>query len=73
MKQNTRYFYIGCFVLTGFLLLAFGCILFGGSELFARKVYFETYFNSSVQGLDAGGAVKFRGVPIGKVTSETNF
>ena len=69
MKQNTRYFYIGCFVLTGFLLLAFGCILFGGSELFARKVYFETYFNSSVQGLDAGGAVKFRGVPIGKVES----
>jgi paraquat-inducible protein B len=67
MKKDKRYFLIGLFVLTGFVLFALGCILFGGSELFAEKVYFETYFDTSVQGLDVGGAVKFRGVPIGKV------
>ncbi|MBQ9693554.1 MAG: MCE family protein [Kiritimatiellae bacterium] len=67
MKQNRRYFLTGLFVLTGFLLFAIGCVLFGGSELFADKLYFETYFATSVQGLDGGGAVKFRGVPVGKV------
>lgn len=71
MKKNKRYFLTGLFVLSGFILFALGCILFGGSELFAKKIYFETYFASSVQGLDVGGSVKFRGVPIGKVESIT--
>lgn len=71
MKKNKRYFLTGLFVLSGFILFAMGCILFGGSELFAKKIYFETYFASSVQGLDVGGSVKFRGVPIGKVESIT--
>lgn len=71
MKHSPRYFLTGLFVLIGFLLFALGCVLFGGSELFSEKVYFETYFATSVQGLDAGGAVKFRGVPIGKVESIT--
>jgi paraquat-inducible protein B len=66
MKKDKRYFLTGLFVISGFILFALGCILFGGSELFAEKVYFETYFDTSVQGLDVGGAVKFRGVPIGK-------
>lgn len=69
MKPNRRYFLTGLFVLAAFLLFAFGCILFGGSELLAEKLYFETYFASSVQGLDEGSAVKFRGVPIGSVES----
>lgn len=69
MNQNQRYFLTGLFVLTAFLLFAFGCILFGGSEILAEKLYFETYFASSVQGLDEGSAVKFRGVPIGTVES----
>lgn len=71
MKQKKRYFLAGLFVIGGFLLFALGCILFGGSELFSEKLYFETYFASSVQGLDVGSAVKFRGVPMGKVESIT--
>lgn len=67
MKKNRRYFLTGLFVMTGFALFALGCVLFGGSELFVEKLYFETYFASSVQGLDVGGAVKFRGVPVGTV------
>ncbi len=67
MKSSTRHFAIGLFVLTGFGLLALACILFGGSQLFAQKLTFETYFASSVQGLDVGGPVKFRGMKIGKV------
>ncbi len=71
MKQNRHTFAIGLFVLVGFALFALGCVLFGGSDLFARKAYFETYFDTSVQGLDIGGPVKFRGVRIGAVESIT--
>lgn len=67
MKQSTRYFSIGLFVIIGFMLFVLGCILFGGSQLFAKKLYFETYFATSVQGLEVGSPVKFRGVKIGKV------
>ncbi len=69
MRQNRQTFAIGLFVLVGFVLFALGCVLFGGSDLFAQKIYFETYFDSSVQGLDVGGPVKFRGVKIGSVES----
>lgn len=69
MKQSSRHFLVGCFVLGGFLLFALGCILFGGSQLFTNKLYFETYFASSVQGLDVGGPVKFRGMRVGTVES----
>ncbi len=64
-----RNFWIGLFVLTGFVLFALGCVLFGGGNLFKQKVYFETYFEDSVQGLDVGGPVKFRGVKVGAIES----
>ena len=67
MKQSSRYFTIGLFVILGFGLFVLGCVLFGGSQLFAKKVVFETYFATSVQGLDEGGPVKFRGMKIGKI------
>lgn len=67
MNRDRKYFAIGLFVLLGFLLLAAGCILFGGSGLFTRKVYFETYFATSVQGMDVGSPVKLRGVRVGTV------
>ncbi|MCI6591027.1 MAG: MlaD family protein [Lentisphaeraceae bacterium] len=67
MKSSTRHFAIGLFLLVGFGLFALACILFGGSQLFAKKLTFETYFASSVQGLDVGGPVKFRGMKIGKI------
>lgn len=67
MKKNRHYFAIGLFVILGFVLLAAGCVLFGGSSLFARKVTLETYIDDTVQGLDVGSPVKFRGLRIGKV------
>ena len=68
MKKNHT-FIIGLFTLVGFALFVVACVLFGGTSLFAQKIYFETYFNTSVQGLDVGGPVKFRGVQIGAVES----
>lgn len=68
MKQK-HYFLIGLFVLGGFLLFILGCILFSGADLFSKRLSFETYFATSVQGLDVGSPVKFRGMTIGAVDS----
>jgi len=59
---------LGIFVLTGIVLLIVTMFLLGLSEALKPKINFITYFNESVQGLDIGSPVKFRGVTIGKVT-----
>ncbi|MDD2703753.1 MAG: MlaD family protein [Acidocella sp.] len=58
---------VGLFVLGGFIVLLGLLFFLSGSMLHPGKPY-ETYFRESVQGLDVGTAVKFRGVTIGKVT-----
>ena len=57
---------LGIFVLTGIGLLIAGLFLLGLAETFKPKINFITYFDESVQGLEVGAAVKFRGVTIGK-------
>lgn len=59
---------LGVFVLTGIGLLIIGLFILGLSETLKPKINFMTYFNESVQGLETGSEVKFRGVTIGKVT-----
>ncbi len=71
MKKNKHYFSIGLFVLLGFAILALACVLFGGGQLFTKKLYFETYFPTSVEGLSIGSQVKLRGIPLGEVESIT--
>jgi len=68
MDQKAIYFRVGVVILAGIAMLA-GLILWVGSDAFrsgGRR--FETYFAESVQGLDVGSAVRFRGVPVGRVT-----
>lgn len=71
MNEDPRYFRIGLFVLGAVLLLAAVLIIFGAGRIFQPSVYFETYVSSSVSGIDKGSAVRFRGVPIGKVSDVT--
>ncbi len=71
MKKQKHYFAIGLFIVVGFALFTLACVLFGRGQLFAKKMYFETYFNTSVSGLDVGSAVKFRGVHMGEVEKIT--
>lgn len=63
------YFRIGVFVLTGVSVVLLTAILIGGAELFQKTIPAETYFNESVQGLDVGAAVKYRGVSLGRVSN----
>ncbi|MGK7865064.1 MlaD family protein [Falsiroseomonas sp. E2-1-a4] len=59
---------VGALVLVGIVLaVAFVLFLAGGRGLQATQM-FETYFEESVQGLDVGAPVRYRGVAVGRVT-----
>ena len=53
------------------VLLVLVLFLLGIATVFKPKVEFVTLFDESVQGLETGAPVKFRGVTIGKVSSVT--
>ena len=44
-----------------------GIVVLGVGSVLQKKSLVETYIDESVQGLDVGSPVKFRGVPIGRV------
>lgn len=61
-------FKIGIFIIAGIIVALGAIFLFGGSDLFNEEVKLVTVYDESVQGLEKGSQVKFRGVPVGKVT-----
>lgn len=61
------YFKIGLFVISATIIGVIGIVVLGLGTILQKKVWLETYIDESVQGLDIGSPVKFRGVPIGKV------
>lgn len=65
--EKASYFKIGLFIIIGTILAAIGVVALGVGTIFQKKVLVETYIDESVQGLDVGSAVKFRGVQVGKV------
>jgi phospholipid/cholesterol/gamma-HCH transport system substrate-binding protein len=65
--KNLSYFKVGVFVIAASVIAVIGVILLGVGTVFQKNVLVETYIDESVQGLDVGSPVKFRGVPIGKV------
>jgi MlaD protein len=67
-RPDPRFFTVGAFAVLA-LVLCIGVILaLGGSRWFRRSAILETYFDESVQGLDIGSKVKYRGVVLGQVT-----
>lgn len=65
--QRTNEWKLGLFVVTA-LAVGLASIVWLGAEQFERKIIPAwTYFDESVQGLDVGSKVKFRGVSIGTV------
>jgi paraquat-inducible protein B len=59
---------IGAFVLGAIALAVAGVIMFGAGILTRPKATFILYFQESVNGLDVGAPVKFKGVQLGRVT-----
>jgi len=60
---------IGLFVTGAIILAIVGVLMFGGGKFFNHKEKFIIYFSDSVNGLNVGSAVKFKGVQIGEVTN----
>lgn len=67
MRQKTSHLLIGSFVIVGSLLLLFGVIAVSSGRGLRHSVEVETYFTESVQGLEVGSPLRFRGVRIGEV------
>jgi paraquat-inducible protein B len=60
---------IGAFVVGAVALAVVGIVVFGSGRLFADTTPYVMYFTGSVDGLNVGSPVKFKGVEIGAVTS----
>ncbi len=61
-------FSVGLLVVVGFGLLIGFTLFLTGDRLRNRGEIYETYIRESVQGLEVGAAVRFRGVQVGRVT-----
>ena len=59
---------IGAFVVGAIVLVVAGALLFGGGKFFQEKLPYIMFFDSSVEGLNVGAPVIFRGVQVGQVT-----
>jgi paraquat-inducible protein B len=59
---------IGAFVVGAVALAVLGVVVFGSGRLFADTTPFVMHFTGSVDGLNVGSPVKFKGVEIGAVT-----
>lgn len=67
IEQRAAALRVGGFVIVGIVaILGIGLLLSG--RTLERGTPYETYFQESVEGLDVGTAVKYRGVTIGKIT-----
>jgi len=58
---------IGIFVTAAMVLLVAMVMFFGTSSLLSKSTRFILFFDQSVNGLNVGSMVKYRGVPIGSV------
>ena len=68
MDEKRHYFRLGLFVVVAVVLGFIGLLVLAGPGFFQKKTTVETYFTESVSGLEVGSPVKFRGVPIGRVS-----
>lgn len=70
MEQKSN-FRLGLFILSAVILGAVLMIGLGSGKWFNKTFQLETYFNESVQGLDIGSKVRYRGVVVGEVSAIT--
>lgn len=66
--ESTRYFKLGAFVLGAIAVFVALVVILGSGRFDRNRITLETYFNESVQGLDIGSKIKYRGVTVGEVT-----
>lgn len=60
---------IGVFIAAAILLFLVAIFAFSSASWFAKKKTFYTFFNTSLNGLEVGAPVKFKGIKVGVVKS----
>ncbi len=68
MAAPTNHYKLGLFVLLGLAALVAAVVTVGARSMKKETLTYRTFFNESVQGLEIGSPVKFRGVTIGYVS-----
>ncbi|MET0204190.1 MAG: MlaD family protein [Casimicrobiaceae bacterium] len=71
MSERANYFKLGLFVIGAIAAGVIVLTIIGTGRFLQKRVTIETYFNESVQGLDIGSKMKYRGVEVGQVTRIT--
>lgn len=68
MSKKANPAFIGIFVIGAIVLGVVAIMIFGSGQLFRKTESFILYFEDSINGLEVGAPVKFKGVRIGQVT-----
>lgn len=68
-KKSASAFLIGLFVILGAVLMAGAIIWLGAGRFLKEQIFYVTYFETSVEGLETGSAVKYQGVPCGRIVN----
>jgi len=66
--SHTNYYKLGLFVIGGLVLALVALVWLGATDWNRATSRLVTYFDESVQGLDVGSSIKFRGVSVGTVS-----
>lgn len=69
MSKKASLTLIGSFLVGALVIIIFSIYFFASQTLFGKKDKYILYFPQSVNGLDVGVAVRFKGVPIGYVSA----
>jgi paraquat-inducible protein B len=67
MGNKAAFLRVGLLLIAGVAAVV-GLVWFLGGQEIRGGEHYETYFKESVEGLDVGSAVKYRGVTLGRVT-----
>ena len=67
MSAKANYFKLGLFIILAVGLAIAAVLVLGAGKFFEKKITVETYLDQSVQGIEVGPKVKFRGVTVGNI------
>lgn len=68
MSEHKKHYRLGIFVLIS-VLIGIGLLVgLGAGKWFSTNARLETYFDESVQGVDIGSKIRYRGVVVGEVS-----
>ncbi|MDC1067826.1 MlaD family protein [Candidatus Kapabacteria bacterium] len=66
-RKSNHPFLIGIFVFSAIAISILAIFWLGANKFFEERNYYVTYFDSSIEGLEQGSAVKYQGVPVGTI------